>query len=292
MTTDNGPVFSYEFFPPRTPDMHRRLWRAVGQLERLGPDFFSMTFGALGSAQQISIESAIAMRRESPVPIAAHLTAAGLSPAEVLQIAQDFRKAGIQRIVALRGDANDPSAGADGSYAYPSAVELVAALAEAGDFDISVAAYPETHPEARNPATDLEHLRRKLDAGANRALTQYFFDAELFLRFRDRARGIGIEQPIVPGILPIHDFDRVVEFSRRCGASVPAGYAALFEKVKHCPVAKYELALELAVELCARLMREGVERFHLYTLNQTDMCLDISLALGAAVGARRLNSAA
>lgn len=288
MSDPTGPRFSYEFFPPRSANMQRRLWRAVGQLERLDPAFFSMTFGALGSAQQVSIESAIAMRQESPVPIAAHLTTVGMDRARIAEIARGFQSAGIQRLVALRGDASATAT----DYAYSSAAELVAALVEQGDFDISVAAYPEMHPEAHSARADLLHLKRKLDAGARRALTQYFFDPDLFLRFRDRARRAGIEQPIIPGILPVHDFDKVVEFSRRCGASVPAAYAELFARVEDCAESKYRLALELAVEMCERLMREGVNQFHLYTLNQTDMCLDISLALGAAVGSRRFSSAA
>ncbi len=292
MTTTSDPKFSYEFFPPRTPNMQRRLWRAVGQLERLDPEFFSMTFGALGSAQQVSIESAIAMHQESPVPIAAHLTTVGMTAARVIQVARDFRAAGIRRIVALRGDAAASVSEPGIAFGYHSAVELVEALVAADDFDISVAAYPETHPEAASARADLQHLRRKLDAGARRAITQYFFDADVYLRFRDRARLAGIDQPIIPGILPIHDFARVVDFSRRCGASVPPGYAALFDKVKNCDEAQYRLGLELAVGLCQRLISEGVNQFHLYTLNQTDMCLDISLALGASVGARRVSAAA
>lgn len=283
--------FSYEFFPPRSPKMERRLWRTMGQLERLTPEFFSMTYGALGSAQQVSVDSALAMHRESPVEVAAHLTCADASVEQVLGVARDFYAAGIRRIVALRGDAIDSSV-TESRYAYPSAVDLVAELAQLDDLDISVAAYPEVHPQASSGIADLRHLKRKLDAGAQRAITQYFFDPDCYLRFRDRANGIGITKPIIPGILPIHDLDKVVEFSQRCGASVPREYAALYAGVNNNPLAKYQLSLELTQKLCERLVDEGVEHFHFYTLNQTDMCLDISLALGASLNPPRIESAA
>lgn len=282
--------FSYEFFPPRTAVMERRLWRTAGQLERLRPEFYSMTYGALGSAQQISIDSAIAMHRESPIPVAAHLTCADATRAQVLDVAHRFHAAGIRRIVALRGDAAET--GGAPAYAFPSAAELVEALVETRGFDISVAAYPETHPQAQSSLADLRHLRRKLDAGAERAITQYFFDADCFLRFRDRAVALGIDKPIVPGVLPVHDIDKVIAFSKRCGATVPAEYAARFAPVAHNPEAGYRLALELAVGLCQRLVDEGVEHIHLYTLNQTDMCLDLSLALGASIDTTRICPAA
>ncbi len=289
MDTTNETRFSYEFFPPRTAMMERRLWRASGQLERLRPAFFSMTYGALGSAQQVSVDSAIAMHRESPIPLAAHLTCADATRAEVLAVARGFKAAGIDRIVALRGDAVDSS---DSGYAFASAAELVAALRQIDDFDISVAAYPESHPQAASPLEDLRHLQRKLDAGAARAITQYFFDAECFLRFRDRAVALGIEQPIVPGILPVHDIDKVIAFSRRCAATVPAQLAASFLALKGDPAASYRLALEQAVGLCQRLLDEGVEHLHFYTLNQADICLDISLALGASLQPLQVSSAA
>jgi len=286
------PRFSYEFFPPRTAEMERRLWRAMGQLERLQPEFFSMTYGALGSAQQISVDSALAMHRESPVAVAAHLTCANADSAQVLEVAGEFHRAGIRRIVALRGDALDDAQGNQG-YGYASAVELVGALAEhLHDVDISVAAYPEGHPQASSMDDDLRHLRRKFDAGASRAITQYFFDADCFLRFRDRALALGIDKPLVPGILPVHDIDKVRQFSARCGASVPRRYAPLFERLRGDAQASYQLSVELATVLCERLLEEGVEHFHFYTLNQTDLCLDVSLALGASFNSTRISSAA
>jgi methylenetetrahydrofolate reductase (NADPH) len=281
--------FSYEFFPPRTSAMTRRLWRAVGQLERLKPEFFSMTYGALGSDQKISIDSAIALHEESPVPVAAHLTCAGATRDEIDSVARKLHRAGFNRIVALRGDsANQASPG----NAYNGAAELVEGLRNIADFDISVAAYPEVHPQASSVSADLQYLKRKLDAGANRAITQFFFDADRFLRFRDRAARIGIDKPVIPGILPIHDFDKVSSFSQRCGASLPGFYREMFDETVDDPQAQYRLSVDLAVELCQRLAREGVEQIHLYTLNQTDMCLDISLALGANVSSLQMPSAA
>lgn len=281
--------FSYEFFPPRSAAMTRRLWRAVGQLERLAPNFFSMTYGALGNTQQISIDTAVAMHGESAVPIAAHLTAAEATRDEIDAIARSLHSSGIERIVALRGDSD---ASRDAASTYQNAEELVTGLLQVADFDISVAAYPEVHPLASSAAQDLLNLKRKLDAGANRAITQYFFEADCFLRFRDRAVQAGIDKPIIPGILPVHDFDKLRAFSQRCGASLPGSYQALFAAVKNNQQAQYQLSLDLAVELCEILAREGVEQFHLYTLNQTDMCLDISLAMGANVSPLNISSAA
>jgi methylenetetrahydrofolate reductase (NADPH) len=284
--------FSYEFFPPRTSEMERRLWRAMGQLERLQPEFYSMTYGALGSAQQVSVDTAFAMQAESPVEVAAHLTCANAVDEQVLGVARGFHAAGIRRIVALRGDAVD-NAGLAQGYAYPSAAELVGALKQQlDDVDISVAAYPEGHPQARSQDDDLRHLQRKLDAGADRAITQYFFEADCYLRFRDRALALGIDKPIVAGILPIHDLDKVRQFSQRCGASVPHHYGSMFARLRGDSQACYQLSVELATNLCERLLREGVDHFHFYTLNQTDMCLDISLALGARFNSSRIPSAA
>ncbi len=284
--------FSYEFFPPRSAEMERRLWRAMGQLERLQPEFYSMTYGALGSAQQVSVDSAIAMQAESPVDVAAHLTCANAGAGQVLEVAEEFYTAGIRRIVALRGDAVDDALAARG-YGYASAVEMVAALKHRyEDVDISVAAYPEGHPQAQGMSEDLRHLQRKFEAGATRAITQYFFDADCFLRFRDSARALGIKQNIVPGILPIHDLHKVCQFSQRCGASVPGHFESLFERCQGDAHSSYRLSVELATNLCERLLREGVDHFHFYTLNQTDMCLDISLALGARFNSKRIPTAA
>ncbi len=281
MSDSKAPEFSYEFFPPRSPAMERNLWRAMGQLEFFRPKFFSMTYGALGSGQQDSINTAISMQAESPIEIAAHLTCADSSKSEVLKVAQGYLDGGISQIVALRGDAAGETE-TNNAYAYPSACELVEALMKLGDLDISVAAYPEVHPQAKEPIADLNHLKRKLDAGANRAITQYFFDPECFLRFRDQAARLGIKKPIVPGILPIVNFDKVNAFSQRCGAKVPSHYQAMFQAVDGDSSAQHQLSLKLSVDLCERLAREGVDHFHFYTLNKPELCFDISLALGGS----------
>jgi methylenetetrahydrofolate reductase (NADPH) len=282
------PAFSYEFFPPRTTTMQRRFWRALGQLERLKPEFFSMTYGALGSTKQVSVDAALAMQSETPIPVAAHLTCADSSAGQIESLAREFHLAGIKRIVALRGDA----VASQNNYAYHSTVEFIHRLKEIDDFDISVAAYPEVHPQAVSAEQDLQHLKAKLDAGADRAITQFFFDADTFLRFRDRAVAIGIEKPIVPGILPIHDFDKVRNFAERCGAQLPDTFEPAYNQCKGDEQSAYDLSCELAIALCEKLIREGVEQLHLYTLNLTDMCLDVSLALGAEVSTRKFPHAA
>lgn len=284
--------FSYEFSPPRSAEMERRLWRAMGQLERLQPEFFSLTYGALGSAQQVSIDTALSMHVESPVAVAAHLTCANTESEQIMTVTKQLNNAGIWRIVALRGDAVENSS-ETGDYAYHSAEGFVSALQEhLDDVDISVAAYPEVHPQASSAIDDLHHLQRKLDAGANRAITQYFFDADCYLRFRDQALALGIDKPIVPGILPIHDLHKVRIFSERCGATVPPRFGPMFEALQQNPQATYQLSVDLATQLCDRLLREGVDHFHFYTLNQADKCLDISLALGANINSTPILSAA
>ncbi len=277
---------SFEFFPPRGERMGRRLWRTIGQLELLQPEFFSLTYGALGSARDSSVDTVLQVHRESSVSTAAHLTCVDATREEVDAVAQQFWNNGIRHIVALRGDARDAGAGrdaGDGAQGYADAAELVAALRRIGDFEISVAAYPETHPKAASAAADIAALKRKLDAGASRAISQYFFDAEVFLRFRDRCAAAGIGQPIVPGILPIHDFQQVSRFSRQCGASVPRHYARHFEGMEGNREAQYHLAIDLALETCERLVGEGVDALHFYTLNHTDLCFAVCRGLGRQV---------
>jgi methylenetetrahydrofolate reductase (NADPH) len=291
------PKLSYEFFPPRTTSAVARMWRAIGLLERLQPAFFSVTYGALGSGQSLSVDTALQINLETEFSTAAHLTCAGQTREHVNSVIEQFKKGGIRHIVALRGDARPVSA--DDKLpvrtGYNSATEFVARLGEIGGFEISVAAYPEVHPKALDAEQDLDNLKTKLDAGANRAITQFFFDADLFLQFRDRAAAIGIDKPIVPGILPIHDIDSVVSFSQRCGASVPGNLVRKFDKYRGDTAAKHSLALEHSLSLCEHLRREGVSDFHFYTLNQSALCFNISLALGAEItscGARSQNKAA
>jgi methylenetetrahydrofolate reductase (NADPH) len=274
---------SFEFFPPKSDRMGRRLWRAIGQLELLNPNFFSVTYGALGSARDSSIEAVMQVHKESPVPTAAHLTCVDSTKEDLNGVIRQFRDAGVRRFVALRGDPREDGAGPQG---YADAAELVEGLLQIDDFDISVAAYPEVHPKAASRAADIAFLKHKLDAGAQRALTQYFFDAEMFLRFRDDCVAAGIDKPIVPGILPVHDYQQVANFSARCGASVPSEYAALFDKVAGDREATYHLGIDLAVETCEKLIAEGVDALHFYTLNHTDLCFAVCRALGRSVAER------
>lgn len=283
---------SFEFFPPRSDSMAETLRRTVAQLETLEARFCSVTDGAGGSGGDLTRDVVKQLRRDSRLEVAAHMACVGRSAKATENLARDYWRSGVRRIVALRGDPREDVAERHHPGPYRFAADLVAGLKRIADFDISVAAYPEPHPDSRGRKQDLEHLQRKFDAGATRAITQYFFDAECFLRLRDDAARAGIDAPIVPGILPVHDLDRVRDFSRRCGATVPARFGPLFARAGDDPAARYRLAVDLAVELCESLRREGVGQIHFYTLNQSDLCLDISLALGANHTARPVESAA
>ena len=276
-----GLKISFEFFPPRTSEMEESLWRAVTRLAPLKPRFVSVTYGAGGSTRERTHATVVRIRRETDLLPAAHLTCVGASRGEVDDVARRYWDAGIRHIVALRGD---PPEGATKFQPHPqgyaNAAELVAGLKHVADFDISVAAYPEIHPNASSSRADLEHLCRKIDAGASRAITQYFFDPDCFLRFRDRARSIGVTVPIVPGILPVTNFKQVVRFSAACGASVPAWLADLFEGLDEDPETRKLVAATVAAEQCRRLQAAGVDEFHFYTLNRADLTYAISHILG------------
>ena len=270
---------SFEFFPPRNPAASDLLWRTVAQLEPLAPQFVSVTSGAGGSTREVTIDTVLRLRRDSTIEPAAHMTCVGATEGEVSALAETYWSAGIRRIVALRGDAP-----ADGT-SLPAgrlwhASDLVACLRRIADFDISVAAFPETHPEALSPAADLDNLKRKFDAGAARAITQFFFDVPVYLRFVERARKAGIHQEIVPGILPIGNFAQVANFSRRCGASVPDWLAGLFDGLDDDPAMRELVAATVAAELCASLWAEGVRQFHFYTLNRGNLTAAVCRLLG------------
>ncbi len=266
------PGLSFEFYPPRTARMENKFWRAVGRLEALKPDFFSVTYGALGSGREQSLQTVKSLCTESNVPVAAHLTCVDSTRNELNTVINELVSYGIDGIVALRGDGAEPQVAytptADG---YQSVPELVRYLGKSGSLSLSVAAYPEVHPQAASAEQDIQHLKAKLDAGADRAITQYFYNADAFLRFRDRAVKAGIEKPIVPGILPIHDYERVLKFSQRCGATVPGQFAADYERLKDDALGTYEFSVKQSVDLCRLLIDEGVDRFHFYTLNLTDL---------------------
>ena len=270
---------SFEFFPPRNPAASDLLWRTVAQLEPLAPQFVSVTSGAGGSTREVTIDTVLRLRRDSTIEPAAHMTCVGATEGEVSALAETYWAAGIRRIVALRGDAP-----ADGT-SLPAghlrhASDLVACLRRIADFDISVAAFPETHPEALSPAADLDNLKRKFDAGAARAITQFFFDVPVYLRFVESARRAGIHQEIVPGILPIGNFAQVANFSRRCGASVPDWLAGLFDGLDDDPAMRELVAATVAAELCASLWAEGVRQFHFYTLNRGNLTAAVCRLLG------------
>ncbi len=279
---DAGPPrVSFEFFPPKTAEMEGRLWEVIKRLEPLQPRFVSVTYGAGGSTRERTHATVRRIRRETVLEPAAHLTCVAASRAEIDAVARDYWAAGIRHIVALRGD---PPAGS-GPYAphpagYAYAADLVAGLKRVADFEISVAAYPETHPEARSPEDDLDNLKRKLDSGATRAITQYFFDIELYLRFRDRAAAHGVRVPIVPGILPVSNYAQVKKFSVGCGASIPAWMEAHFAGLDEDPDTRRLVAASIAAEQCRRLHAEGVHEFHFYTLNRADLIVAICHLLG------------
>ncbi len=280
---DAGPPrISFEFFPPKTQEMEERLWAAIKRLEPLRPHFVSVTYGAGGSTRERTHSTVRRLRQETALEPAAHLTCVAAMREEIDAVARDYWDAGIRHIVALRGD---PPGGIGTAYAphpggYAYAADLVAGLKKVADFEISVAAYPETHPSARSPGHDLDNLKAKLDAGASRAITQFFFDVDVFLRFRDRARAAGIEVPIVPGILPVTNFAQLKRMAAACGASIPAWMGAHFDGLDDDPDTRRLVAASLTAEQCRRLQANGVHEFHFYTLNRADLLVAICHLLG------------
>jgi methylenetetrahydrofolate reductase (NADPH) len=264
--------FSFEFFPPRDAAMEARLWRTVERLAPLHPAFVSVTYGADGSTRERTHDIVTRIHAETGLVSAPHLTCTGASRAEVLEIGRRYWDAGIRHIVALRGD---PPKGAEAYVPHPEgfayAVDLVAGLKSIGDFEISVAAYPEVHPEAVSAAADLDNLRRKVDAGASRAITQFFFDPGVFLRFRDAAAAAGITVPIVPGILPITRFPQILKFAATCGASVPDWLQERFAGLEDDADTRAMIAASVAIDMVETLRRHGVADFHFYTLNRAEL---------------------
>ncbi len=272
---------SFEFFPPKNEKMEQSLWSCVQRLEPLSPSFVSVTYGAGGTTRERTHATVLRIRDETSLEPSAHLTCVDATRDDVDAVARRYWDAGIRHLVALRGDPPEGSDGynptADG-YAYAS--DLVAGLKRVADFEISVAAFPESHPEAKSPEADLDNLKRKIDAGASRALTQFFFDVDVYLRFVDRARAAGITVPIVPGILPVTNFARVIEFSAACGASVPDWMADLFDTLDDDPETRQLVAATFAAEQCRVLYAHGVKQFHFYTLNRAELSAAICHMLG------------
>jgi methylenetetrahydrofolate reductase (NADPH) len=262
--------------------MQESLWDCVKRLEPLAPRFVSVTYGAGGSTRERTHDTVTRIARETALKPAAHLTCVASTRAEVDEVARRYWDEGIRHIVALRGD---PPEGQTGPYVphpggYDYAVDLVAGLKKVADFEISVAAYPETHPAAKSPEADLDNLKRKVDAGATRAITQYFFDVDVYCRFLERARRAGIAVPIVPGILPVTNFAQVSKFSTACGASVPRWMAELFAGLDEDPETRRLVAATVAAEQCRALVAAGVTEFHFYTLNRADLTYAICHVLG------------
>ncbi len=278
---DHPPAVSFEFFPPRDDPGWAQLWETIGKLAPLRPAFVSVTYGAGGTTRERTDRIVRRLRAESELEPAAHITCVGAVRGDVDVLLRGWWDAGIRHLVALRGD---PPAGA-GAYAphpggYINGADLVAGARAIADFDIAVAAYPEGHPDSPSLAADLDNLKRKLDAGARTAITQFFFEPELFLRFRDRARKAGISTPIVPGILPITNFARALDFAKRCGASVPVWLADLFHGLDADPEQRQLVAAATASDLCQKLASDGVDRFHFYTLNRPQLTAAICRRLG------------
>ena len=277
----SGVQVSFEFFPPKTEKMQVKLWSALERLAPLKPRFVSVTYGAGGTTRERTHDTVVRIQKETDLVAAAHLTCVGASKSEVDDVARRYWEAGIKHIVALRGD---PPKGDDAFKAHPDgyayASDLVAGLKKVADFEISVAAYPEVHVEAASPEADMDNLKRKIDAGATRAITQLFFDPDIFRRFRDRAVAAGITVPIVPGLLPITHVKQNVNFAKKTGTSVPPWLFDLFEGLDEDPGTRELVAASLAVEQVKHLVADGVSEFHFYTLNRADLSYAICHVLG------------
>lgn len=276
---------SFEFFPPKNEEMEKTLWASVERLAPLAPRFVSVTYGAGGTTRERTHATVKRLVQETKLKPAAHLTCVSATRAEIDAVVHGYWEAGVRHIVALRGD---PPAGAakyephPGGYAYAN--DLIAGIRKLGDFEISVGAYPEKHPDSPDPDKDIDYLKAKLDAGATRAITQYFFDTDVFLRYRDKVAARGVSAEIVPGILPVTNFAQVVKFSKMCGASVPSWLAKLFEGLDGDPDTRRLVAAMVAAEQCRRLQEHGVDAFHFYTLNRADLAYSICHILGLRPG--------
>ena len=266
---------SFEFFPPKNEKMEETLWRSIATLSPLGPRFVSVTYGAGGSTRERTHATVARIQRETPLVAAAHLTCVEATRAEIDAVAEEYWAAGVRHIVALRGD---------------NAAALVAGLRRLHPFEISVAAYPERHPDSEHEAADIDNLKRKLDAGATRGITQFFFEPETFFRFRDAAAKAGVSAEIVPGIMPVSNFAAVQRMSAMCNTAVPAWMGRVFEGLDDLPEARQLVAATLAAELCRKLYAGGVRSFHFYTLNRAELSFAICHLLG--MRARRVEQAA
>ncbi|MBP5856489.1 methylenetetrahydrofolate reductase [NAD(P)H] [Marivibrio halodurans] len=284
-----GPRVSFEFFPPKTDKAGASLEEAIRGLAPLAPQFMTVTYGAGGSTQSVTRQWVDRVAELGGTPVGHHLTCVGATRAEIDALARSLWNDGIRHIVALRGD---PPQGTTRYEPHPDgyafAADLVEGLRRVADFEISVGAYPEVHPEAASAAADMDNLKRKLDAGATRAITQYFFDVETFLRFRDRAHAAGITKEIVPGIIPVTNIESLIRFSEACGATVPRWLTDLFDGLQEDPETRQMIAASVAIEQCTRLQAEGADSFHFYTLNRANVTRAVCHALGVRASADKV----
>ena len=273
---------SFEFFPPKTAAMQKRLWESVEKLAPLAPDFVSVTYGAGGSTRERTHETVSRIVKETGLPVAAHLTCVAATKDEVDSVLKDYWAAGVKHIVALRGDPpggpGDPYAPHPGGYA--NGAELAAGARKIAPFEISVGCYPEKHPDSPSLAADIDMLKRKIDAGATRAITQFFYDNEVFLRYLERVRAAGVEIPIVPGVMPVSSFKSLRKMADLCGATIPGRLVKLFQNLDDDPGTRQLIAATVAAEQCLELAEAGVEHFHFYTLNRDDLAYALCHMLG------------
>ncbi|HET6183240.1 MAG TPA: methylenetetrahydrofolate reductase [NAD(P)H] [Acetobacteraceae bacterium] len=274
------PKLSFEFFPPRTEALEQQLWSCVEKLEPLQPRFVSVTYGAGGSTRARTHATLVRLLKETRLTPAAHLTCVGASRSEVDEVARQYWEAGVRHIVALRGDPPPETTYAPHPQGYAFAADLVAGLRRVADFEISVAAYPEIHPQALGQAADLDNLKRKLDAGASRAITQFFFDATVYLRFLDRCLAAGITAPVVPGILPVTNFAQARRMAAMCGTAIPDWLAAMFEGTDEDPELRRMIAAIVVTDQVRLLQANGIDEFHIYTLNRPELTHAIAHILG------------
>ena len=277
-----APPVSFEFFPPRTEQMEKALWSAIRRLAPLEPAFVSVTYGAGGSTRERTHTTVKRIQKETGLKAAAHLTCIGATKAEVDEVIRAYWEAGIRHIVALRGD---PPEGVGEPYrphkdGYENAADLTAGIKRIADFEVSVGTYPEKHPDSPSHEADIEMLRRKAEAGASRAITQFAFDDEVMARYRDDVRRAGIDIPIIPGIMPINSFAGIKRFASRCGASIPRWLAHIFEGLDEDPSTRAMVASVVAAEQCFRLREHGFDQFHFYTLNKADLSYAACYMLG------------
>jgi methylenetetrahydrofolate reductase (NADPH) len=273
---------SFEFSPPATAEAEARLWQAIQRLVPLRPRFVSVTYGAGGSTRDRTHATLLRIRQETDLEPAAHLTCVGAPCTQIDEIVRVYWEAGIRHLVALRGD---PPGGPGSPYephpqGYAWVPDLLEGIRRIGAFEISVAAYPETHPAASSPTADIDHLKRKIDAGATRAITQFFFEPDVYFRFLDRVRAAGITVPIVPGIMPVFNFASVARFAGKCGAAIPVRLAQTFDGLDQDPETRRLIAATVAVDLCRKLQENGVDEFHFYTSNRADLTVAICHMLG------------